>query len=506
VTRVGDVNQKVPSLVNLAGSPTLAYTGTEVSPSLTILGSTTPPTYSYRGVDGTSYGPSSNAPTTRGRYELTVTTADDATWSGTTNKFYYSVGTFNAFKDFWWNRTNGQSAWIDPAQALAQGRGQGTPTAPNAWSYGLIDCGAGKIDAPNVDLNFRPLVGYAHNPNSPSWTYHDGNPAGTRVSWIATNSNNAVLALAPSAGTEGADGSAATVRWTAPAAGTYRFQGSFVSLSTDSMSVAIQTVGNNTEPNSTFLSRTNVAPGASQSFDIVQALEESQTVTWVVGSDGVSTGDVMLLSASVYDVAGGNLQTPTITWTNPAAITYGTPLSATQLNATSSAAGTFTYNPASGAILDVGTNTLTAVFTPSDLATYNSTTNTVSLVVNPVAPAGPTFSSAYPGKALDETAPNGLKYLMNYAFGGNSTIPPQLPVQDTSDPTKLTLYAFVRTNDNTVTVVGETGTTLTSWNTNAPVAGVRTTDQTGAPDGTERRAFTVNASGDRLFLRLKATQ
>jgi hypothetical protein len=214
----------------------------------------------------------------------------------------------------------------------------------------------------------------------------------------------------------------------------------------------------------------------------------------------------MLLSANVHDVAGGNLQTPTITWTNPAAITFGTALSATQLNAISSAPGTFAYNPASGAILDVGTNTLTAVFTPSDLATYNSTTNTVSLVVNPVAPSGPTFSSAYPGKALDETAPNGLKYLMNYAFGGNSTIPPQLPVQDTSDPTKLTLYAFVRTNDNTVTVVGETGTTLTSWNTNAPVAGVRTTDQTGAPDGTERRAFTVNASGDRLFLRLKATQ
>ena len=37
--------------------------------------------------------------------------------------------------------------------------------------------------------------------------------------------------------------------------------------------------------------------------------------------------------------------TPTISWATPAAITYGTLLSSTQLNATSSAPGTFTYNP-----------------------------------------------------------------------------------------------------------------------------------------------------------------
>ena len=46
--------------------------------------------------------------------------------------------------------------------------------------------------------------------------------------------------------------------------------------------------------------------------------------------------------------------TPTITWPTPAAITYPTALSATQLNATTPVAGTFTYTPAAGTVLNAG--------------------------------------------------------------------------------------------------------------------------------------------------------
>ena len=328
VTRVGDVNQKVPSSVNLDGSSTLAYTGSGVTPSLTILGSTTPPTYSYQGVDGTSYAPSSNAPTSRGRYEVTVTTADDATWSSATNKFYYSVGTFNAFKDFWWNRTNGRSAWMDPTQAQAQGRSQGTPTSKNAWGYGLFDCTNQTITDANVDTTFQALAGYSHDSNSPSWTYHNGDPSGTRVSWIAANSNNAVLALAPSAGVDGGDGLAAAVRWTAPTNGTYRFQGSFVSQGNNSMSVAIHTYDGDEGyviNNTTYLGRTTVEASTTQTFDFTNYMEANQTVTWVVGSDGSSDGDVMLLSANVSDVLGtpSSAVAPTITSTNAFSGTVG---------------------------------------------------------------------------------------------------------------------------------------------------------------------------------------
>ncbi len=54
------------------------------------------------------------------------------------------------------------------------------------------------------------------------------------------------------------------------------------------------------------------------------------------------------------------------TWATPAAITYGTPLGATQLDATASVPGSFNYVPASGTVLKVGSHTLSAAFTPSD--------------------------------------------------------------------------------------------------------------------------------------------
>lgn len=77
---------------------------------------------------------------------------------------------------------------------------------------------------------------------------------------------------------------------------------------------------------------------------------------------------------------------PVITWANPAAITYGTALSGTQLNATASVAGTFLYSPASGAVLTAGTQTLSATFTPSDSTDYATVTVTAQLIVNKATP------------------------------------------------------------------------------------------------------------------------
>ena len=74
---------------------------------------------------------------------------------------------------------------------------------------------------------------------------------------------------------------------------------------------------------------------------------------------------------------------PVLTWATPAAITYGTPLSSTQLNATSGGiAGTFAYTPAAGAVLPAGTQTLSVTFTPTDSSDYSTQTATVTLVVN----------------------------------------------------------------------------------------------------------------------------
>ena len=69
---------------------------------------------------------------------------------------------------------------------------------------------------------------------------------------------------------------------------------------------------------------------------------------------------------------------------NPSAVVYGNGLTADQLNATSTVAGTFDYsaNPL-GTVLGVGSQTLSVTFTPSDLALNRVTTVTSSLQVNP---------------------------------------------------------------------------------------------------------------------------
>jgi hypothetical protein len=71
-----------------------------------------------------------------------------------------------------------------------------------------------------------------------------------------------------------------------------------------------------------------------------------------------------------------------LSWPSPAAITYGTPLSAAQLDATDSVAGTFSYSPALGTVLSAGNPTLTVVFTPSDTVDYKTATAQVLLTVN----------------------------------------------------------------------------------------------------------------------------
>lgn len=82
-----------------------------------------------------------------------------------------------------------------------------------------------------------------------------------------------------------------------------------------------------------------------------------------------------------------NKATPTISWPTPSPISYGTALSATQLDATTGVAGTFAYSPASGTVLTAGQHTLSTTFTPSDSADYTAASDSVSLTVNKATPA-----------------------------------------------------------------------------------------------------------------------
>jgi hypothetical protein len=120
-----------------------------------------------------------------------------------------------------------------------------------------------------------------------------------------------------------------------------------------------------------------------------------------------------------------NKATPAITWATPAAITYGTPLSSTQLDATSGGvAGGFVYTPAAGAILAAGTPTLSVTFTPTDTTDYESVTTTVTLNVNQATPSLSVHSNGTPSSfggsvIFTATASSGITGTVTFLDGGS---------------------------------------------------------------------------------------
>ncbi len=83
----------------------------------------------------------------------------------------------------------------------------------------------------------------------------------------------------------------------------------------------------------------------------------------------------------VFGVRAFAQTTPTITWNTPAPIDYGVVLGATQLDATASVAGTFTYSPSAGTVLSPGAQTLSVTFTPNDTTDYTTAIASVQLTV-----------------------------------------------------------------------------------------------------------------------------
>ena len=105
-------------------------------------------------------------------------------------------------------------------------------------------------------------------------------------------------------------------------------------------------------------------------------------------------GDQTLTASTTLTV---NRATPVLTWPAPAPIYTSTPLSSTQLNATATGVtgaalpGTFVYNPAAGAKLPAGAQTLSTTFTPTDSTDYTTNTAQVTIQVNLPAAASVTI-------------------------------------------------------------------------------------------------------------------
>jgi hypothetical protein len=135
------------------------------------------------------------------------------------------------------------------------------------------------------------------------------------------------------------------------------------------------------------------------------------TATWSFAGNTNYNSD----SGSVQIVI--NKATPQITWTVPAAIDYGTALSAAQLNAQADVGGNFTYTPQAATVLKAGTQTLKADFTPNDTTNYNTASKSVTLVVNPYSFTG--FFQPIDNGGVLNSAKAGSTIPVKFSLGGD---------------------------------------------------------------------------------------
>ena len=115
---------------------------------------------------------------------------------------------------------------------------------------------------------------------------------------------------------------------------------------------------------------------------------------------------------------------PTVTWSPPASMTYGSALGSAQLNAAATVAGTFSYSPGAGTLLAAGSQSLSATFTPADAVDYKAVTATTSLLVAPAIaaitwanPAAISFGTALGAAQLDASSSVAGTFVYRPALG-----------------------------------------------------------------------------------------
>ena len=161
-----------------------------------------------------------------------------------------------------------------------------------------------------------------------------------------------------------------------------------------------------------------------------------------------------------------------------------------------------------------GTGTVNTAVAGDYTITYNAADaagNAAIAVTRTVRVAGPvvvvesTYADWSGGATLDSAG------LAKYAIGGASSLTANDGVKPTTALTGgfLVITAIVRTDNLSLTVVGQAVTDLANYASGTgltTVNGVETTDQTGVPTGHKRKTFSVAQGSDaRKFIRLSAS-
>ena len=117
---------------------------------------------------------------------------------------------------------------------------------------------------------------------------------------------------------------------------------------------------------------------------------------WTLFVADVDSGATNMLVSWELELIGTTL--PTLVWSNPSAIVYGTALSSAQLNASAGwVAGSFVYSPPVGTVLPAGNHPLSVTFYPLDTVNYspNSKTVTISVQKSPLTVTANSTSRLY---------------------------------------------------------------------------------------------------------------
>jgi len=218
-----------------------------------------------------------------------------------------------------------------------------------------------------------------------------------------------------------------------------------------------------------------LAGGASCQYEVSYSpLNSSDSSGWMTLTDDNlnQTSPAYALQSIPLAVAGSPL-TPTVSWSDPTGISYGTALNTLQLNATSSVPGSFAYTPAAGSVLTVGTHTLSATFTPDDTTAFSIVTGSVSIAVTqatpPIswsAPSAITYSTALSSTQLDASTPVAGTFSYSPAAGtvlaaGAQTLTVTFTPADATDYTVASAQVTLTVNQVTPTIAWATPSAIT---------------------------------------------
>jgi alpha-tubulin suppressor-like RCC1 family protein len=303
--------------------------------------------YTYTGRVGTSYGPSSTAPTYAGSYTVTATVNDPNYTGAKSLDFTIAKATPTI-------TTNPTAAAIAYGQSLASSAlTGGVASVPGTFSFATPNTTPG-VGTESHTVVFTPADTLNYNTTSGS--------SSVAVNVASINSSSIVFTPAAS----------------------LIYNGTAKTFTANAQGIATGFNYSYSGISGTGYGPTSTAPTNAGNYAVTATVTNtnytgSATQTFTVTKD-----------------------TPTIAWAAPAGIAYYTALSATQLNATANTAGAFAYMPASGAVLGVGAHVLQTVFTPNDTTNYATVTASVPLQVT--SPQLPIALRASPNLTYDGTA------------------------------------------------------------------------------------------------------